>query len=738
MQPSQGGQQSPNMTVVRRIAEPDRSYLETLRHTVDENAREEQKLRAEKDQLARENAMLQLAQSQSGGPNDVAFESLKQRNNILKSEITDMQARLEREKEMQRNSLTYQEQRVREYEEKIRQIESENIHLKNNLGTGGNRDNQLRSLVAENKSLKDQLFATCDQPAIDIARVTQENAQLKADLSEMEKQMNILRLEKERLEAISQGGGGKSEKVLREMKRLNEDNVTLYDDNKILMRQNQQLKGEINDLRNSTANKTVNQSQDASPIQRKLHEDVNTLHRENASLNNELSALKSRLNTEPRTANNEQYINQLRTELANKDREIGELRSKNLTNESTVRGLQAEVKGSHDNIKDLQDQIRNLTLNLNQRDEELRRMGQASSGMSPQVQQILKSKDDEISNLSRSKLDLESRLAAIESENRNLRSNNELMKNQLSSIIQNQSAASTENISLRNRILDLEYQLSEANRRAGTPNENLQHEKDMLERELDKKVQRERRIESELTKLRNEVEQLINERDNFKRKAKDTDTHRDTINRLEQENTDLKNREAISSRQGPDILAQLRQKDLQKESIDRALQETNAKLQLANRQIEHLTQQQQRSHNDPYTKELETKVSQLASENAKLRFDLDGNQKAGNEPYKSKYLIDDLNRKVSALEMEKLRLEQQVAQKTLENSTLENSKAVNQREIESARNHSTMLQTRLQQLEDDRSRLLRASADPNVSNQQLERLQIENGKLLDKIGRAHV
>lgn len=702
---------------------------------MEENAREEQKLRMEKEQLARENATLQhqLAQSQAGGPNEAAFESMKQRNNILKSEISELQTRLQREQEMQRNSLTYQEQRVREYEDKIRQIEGENNQLKNNLGSGINRDDQLRNLVAENKSLKDQLFAAGDQPSIDMARVIQENAQLKADLSEMEKMMAALRLEKERLERGSQGGNGKSEKLLREMRRLNEDNVTLYDDNKILMRQNQQLKSEINELRGSTANKTDIQSYEASPISRKMQEDLNALHRENASLVNELSAMKSRMTTEPRTANNEQYINQLRNELAAKDREIGELRPRNLAMESTVRGLQSEVKGSHDTIRDLQDQIRNVTLVLNQREEDLRRASQAGSGISPQVQQLLKSREDENVALSKAKMDLESRMGGLESENRNLRSNNELLKSQLTSFSQTQSAANTENLNLRNRVTDLEKQLVEVSRRTGAPNDSLMKEKEYLEKELDKKVQRERRIESELTKLRNEVEMLINERDNFKRKAKDTDTHRDQINRLEQENNDLKIREANNIRTNPDLVTQMRQKDLQIEGLNRALNEANTKLQLASRDIELLNHQKQRTLSDPYTKELETKISQLASENAKMRFDLETQQKADGASYQNKYLIDDLNRKVSGLEMERSRLEQQVIQKSTELSNSENTRLNNQREIESARNHSALLQTRLQQLEDERNELLRATGQPGASSHQLEALKAENGRLLERL-----
>ena len=166
-----------NVVVTKRLVEPDRSYLETLKKTIEENMREEQRLRDEKDQLIRDNHMLQqqLNMSQTGNNNDPSYESNLQRNIILKNEIADLQRRLERERENQRKSMGFQEQKLRDYQDRIKHIEIENTQLKHSLVDTDEKENQLRMLTQENQRLKEELFSSGDGIRIDTVQIVQDS-----------------------------------------------------------------------------------------------------------------------------------------------------------------------------------------------------------------------------------------------------------------------------------------------------------------------------------------------------------------------------------------------------------------------------------------------------------------------------------------------------------------------------------------------------------------------------------
>ena len=314
-----------NVVVTKRLVEPDRSYLETLKKTIEENMREEQRLRDEKDQLIRDNHMLQqqLNMSQTGNNNDPSYESNLQRNIILKNEIADLQRRLERERENQRKSMGFQEQKLRDYQDRIKHIEIENTQLKHSLVDTDEKENQLRMLTQENQRLKEELFSSGDGIRIDTVQIVQDNANLKAKVSELERELQKARTEKDRLEQESRTSN-KSDKLMRELKRLNDDNVTLYDDNKLLMRQNNQLKNELEEARRggmSVSNITLDQT-----THKKMQDNMEVLYQENRNLSNELSAVKSRMMTDTKNPDLENQIGGLRAELAARDRDIQELR----------------------------------------------------------------------------------------------------------------------------------------------------------------------------------------------------------------------------------------------------------------------------------------------------------------------------------------------------------------------------------------------------------------------------
>lgn len=699
-----------NVLVTKRVVEPDRSYLETLKKTIEDNMAEEARLRQDREQLMRENQMLQqqLANGNSSPApaQDPAYESNLQRNMMLKSEIADLQRRLDRERENQRKSLGFQEQRAREFEDRIRAIEMENNQLKNTLTTSNEKESQLRMLTSENQRLKDELFRTGDPQKLDTLKIIQENSQLKARISQLEKELAVVRQEKEQLDRTNAAQSlGKSDKLMKELRRLNEDNVTLYDDNKLLMRQNQMLKNEIDEFRRglggSSQTGTPGRDPNSEMQLRKMQDSMNLLMQENRNLSSELSMLKSRPQGSTHVGSSiedQNTINRLRAELASKDRELSDMRMKFPRLESDLRNLQGELKMASQNAQDNGDKVRQLTGILSQRDEEIRRLsqnqGSASAANTQQMQQVIRAKDEEIANLSRSRFELENRANNAENEARMQRATAESMRTQLNNLMQAQNGSSTEINNLRRRVKELEIERDEAGRRGNPADENLLRQKEFLEKELDRKLQREKRIETELTKLRNEVELLIEERDTFKKKYKEGDTAREA---LERENHDLRRR-PVDHPQNDMLINELRNRD--------------AIIADQNAQILSFKQQLQAPRAEPSAlRELENKINYLVSENSKLKFELENFQKMEDSSFKTKYLIDDLNRKVSALEIEKERSDQRLRDKDAEVRTLQDSRRMERDEIENNRTMIRKMQDRINQLEQERNMV--ASRDPN-------------------------
>ena len=504
-----------NVVVTKRLVEPDRSYLETLKKTIEENMREEQRLRDEKDQLIRDNHMLQqqLNMSQTGNNNDPSYESNLQRNIILKNEIADLQRRLERERENQRKSMGFQEQKLRDYQDRIKHIEIVNTQLKHSLVDTDEKENQLRMLTQENQRLKEELFSSGDGIRIDTVQIVQDNANLKAKVSELERELQKARTEKDRLEQESRTSN-KSDKLMRELKRLNDDNVRLYDDNKLLMRHNNQLKNELEEARRggmSVSNITLDQT-----THKKMQDNMEVLYQENRNLSNELSAVKSRMMTDTKNPDLENQIGVLRAELAARDRDIQELRMRAPRSEGDYRNLENELRATNQTLQEQYDKIRILNMNMSQREEEVRRLNQqlSNSSINSQSQVLIKARDEEILILSRAKFELEKRLNDSEGNLKNLKTENDNVRYQLNTMVQGQNGSTMEITNMRNRVKDLEYEKEDMKRRMNTQpqQDEVLRQKEYLEKELERKVQREKRIETELTKLRNEVEMLIEER----------------------------------------------------------------------------------------------------------------------------------------------------------------------------------------------------------------------------------
>ena len=155
-------------------------------------------------------------------------------------------------------------------------------------------------------------------------------------------------------------------------------------------------------------------------------------------------------------------------------------------------------------------------MNMSQREEEVRRLNQqlSNSSINSQSQALIKARDEEILILSRAKFELEKRLNVSEGNLKNLKTENDNVRYQLNTMVQGQNGSTMEITNMRNRVKDLEYEKEDMKRRMNTQpqQDEVLRQNEYLEKELERKVQREKRIETELTKLRKEVEMLIEER----------------------------------------------------------------------------------------------------------------------------------------------------------------------------------------------------------------------------------
>jgi len=268
----------------------------------------------------------------------------------------------------------------------------------------------------------------------------------------------------------------------------------------------------------------------------------------------------------------------MRIDMQNKDRELADLRARIPRMDADIRNLQGEIKASNQTVGEMHDKIRILTMNLSQREEDIRRLSQANTGLAniQHLQQLLKSREEEIGSLQRARQEMEQRAVNAENESRGLRASNESLKNQAATLVA-QSQAQQQQIVLmqqqlsqlqqmqgsssstfqsditilRQRIKELEGEREDLIRKQSTlPTrerwEEMGKEREGLEGEVERYRQRERRVEGELNRLRGEIEIIIADRDRYRLRAETLDKEIDEMRAkradLDRESEQLKDR----------------------------------------------------------------------------------------------------------------------------------------------------------------------------------------------------
>ena len=209
------------------------------------------------------------------------------------------------------------------------------------------------------------------------------------------------------------------------------------------------------------------------------------------------------------------------------------------------------------------------------------------------------------------------------------------------------------------------------------------------------------------------------------------EANQDRVIVLERENNDLKRRSQDQS-QYNDLVSELRNKD-------RVIGDLNNEIVRMSRDLEQTRELNRSTMAAPQqqtnTKELENKINYLMSENSKLKYDLESYQKVEDSSYKTKYLIDDLNRKLGSLEVEKSRVEQAMANKTIELGNLEAVRRQDREDLEAMRVANKRLQDKVQDLETERAQYMRNNIreDTQTNQNQIENLRNENKSLMDRL-----